>query len=87
VSLLAAWLLTYTLLLLGRAKVPDVFLHGHETLFVTPLVCLAAGQALAVLADRGRAGRAAAVMVGAALAVQGFMWQWRALGEQLGNAR
>jgi hypothetical protein len=87
VSLLAAWLVTYLLLLLGRAKVPDVFLHGHETLFLTPLVCLAAGQALAALAARGRAGRAAAVVVGAALAVQGFAWQWRALAEQLGNAR
>jgi hypothetical protein len=87
VSLLAAWLATYLLLLLGRAKVPDVFLHGHETLFVTPLVCLAAGEALAALAARGRAGRAAAVIVGAALAVQGLVWQWRALAEQLGNAR
>ena len=86
-SLLAAWFLTYVLLLLGRARVPDVFLHGHETLFVTPLVCLASGQALAALASHGRAGRAAALVVGAALAVQGLAWQWRALAEQLGNAR
>jgi len=86
-SLLAAWLLTYLLLLLGRAKVPDVFLHGHETLFVTPLVCLAAGQALASLAARGRAAGGAALALAAALAVQGFVWQWRALAEQLGNAR
>ena len=86
-SLLAAWLLTYLLLLLGRAKVPDVFLHGHETLFFTPLVCLASGQALAGLAARGRAGRAAALVVGSALAVQGFVWQWRALADQLANAR
>jgi hypothetical protein len=86
-SLLAAWLATYVLLLLGRAKVPDVFLHGHETLLVTPLVCLASGEALAVLAARGRAGRAAALVLGAALAVQGFAWQWRALADQLANAR
>ena len=86
-SLLAAWLLTYLLLLLGRAKVPDVFLHGHETLFVTPLVCLAAGQALASLAARGRAARAAAFLLGAALVVQGLVWQWRALADQLANAR
>jgi hypothetical protein len=86
-SLLAAWVLTYFLLLLGRAKVPDVFLHGHETLFFTPLVCLAAGQVLATLAARGTAGRAAAFVVGAALAAQGLVWQWRALADQLGNAR
>ncbi|PYQ02854.1 MAG: hypothetical protein DMF82_14840 [Acidobacteria bacterium] len=86
-SVLAAWLVTYLLLLLGRAKMPDVFLHGHETLFVTPLVCLASGEALAVLAARGRAGRMAAVVLGAALVVQGFAWQWRALADQLGNAR
>lgn len=86
-TLLAAWLLTYALLLLGRAKVPDVFLHGHETLFVTPLVCLAAGQALASLAARGRAARAGAWVLGAALVVQGLAWQWRALADQLGNAR
>ncbi|HEY2944117.1 MAG TPA: hypothetical protein VGN09_16910 [Vicinamibacteria bacterium] len=86
-SLLAAWLLTYVLLLLGRAKVPDVFLHGHETLFVTPLVCLAAGQALATLAARGRAGRVGALALEAALALQGLAWQWRALSDQLGNAR
>ena len=85
--MLAAWLVTYLLLLLGRAKMPDVFLHGHETLFVTPLVCLASGEALAVLAARGRAGRMAAVVLGAALVVQGFAWQWRALADQLGNAR
>ena len=86
-SLLAAWLLTYVLLLLGRAKVPDVFLHGHETLFVTPLVCIAVGQALATLAARGGAGRMGAVVLGAALALQGFAWQWGALADQLGNAR
>jgi hypothetical protein len=86
-SLLAAWPLTYLLLLLGRAKAPDVFLHGHETLFVTPLVCLAAGQALASLAARGRAALAATLVLAGALAAQGFVWQWRALAEQLGNAR
>ena len=86
-SLLAAWLATYALLLLGRAKVPDVFLHGHETLFVTPLVCLAAGEALSGLAARGRAARAAALVAGAALAGQGVAAQWRAIAEQLGNAR
>ena len=86
-SLLAAWLLTYLLLLLGRARVPDVFLHGHETLFVTPLVCLAAGQALATLASYGRAARGGAFVLGSLLALQGFAWQWRALADQLGNAR
>jgi hypothetical protein len=81
-----AWTATYALLLLGRAKVPDVFLHGHETLLITPLVCLAAGEALAAL-WRGSGGRrAAAAALLAFLVLQGLAWQWRALADQLGNA-
>ena len=85
--LLVAWVLAYALLLLGRARMPDVFLHGHETLFLTPLVCLAAGQALAVLARGPRWRQAAAAVLLAALALQGFAGQWKALAAQLGNAR
>ncbi len=86
------WLLmgglgAYFLLLLGRAKVPDVFLHGHETLLVTPLVCLAAGHALATLARRSRAGWWAALALVAVLAVQGAHGQWDAMAAQLENAR
>jgi hypothetical protein len=84
--IVAAWIVTYAALLLGRAKAPDVFLHGHETLLVTPLVCLAAGEALAALARRGGWRRAAAFVLLAALVVQGLAWQWRALADQLGNA-
>jgi hypothetical protein len=82
-----AWVLAYALLLLGRARVPDVFLHGHETLFVTPLVCLATGELLARLWARGTGGRVAAGAALAFLAVQGLSWQWAALAAQLGNAR
>jgi hypothetical protein len=85
--LVAAWLLTYGLLLLGRARVPDLFLHGHETLLVTPLVCLASGETLAALGRRGGVRRAAAIVLLLVLAVQGLAWQWRALADQLGNAR
>jgi hypothetical protein len=85
--LLAGWLLAYAALLLGRAKVPDVFLHGHETLLLTPLVCLAAGHALARLAARSAVERGVAVAAALGLAVQGLVWQWRALWDQLGNAR
>jgi hypothetical protein len=84
--IVAAWLATYAALLFGRAKAPDVFLHGHETLLVTPLVCLAAGEALAALARGGGWRRAAAFVLLAALAAQGLAWQWRALADQLGNA-
>jgi hypothetical protein len=85
--IVAAWLLTYAALLFGRAKVPDLFLHGHETLLVTPLVCLASGEALAALARRGGARRAVAAVLLVALAVQGAAWQWRAIADQLQNAR
>jgi hypothetical protein len=84
---LFAWLLAYALLLLGRARIPDVFLHGHETLYVTPLVCLAAGELLARAWAAGGLRRAGAAAALAFLAVQGFAWQWAALALQLGNAR
>jgi hypothetical protein len=83
--LIVAWLATYALLLVGRARVPDVFLHGHETLLITPLVCLAAGEAVAVYARGG--GRARGVLAMSVLAVEGLLWQWRAIAEQLGNAQ
>ncbi|HEY8147466.1 MAG TPA: hypothetical protein VIK51_00940 [Vicinamibacteria bacterium] len=85
--LLVGWLGAYLLLLAGRAKAPDVFLHGHETLLVTPLVCLAAGVAVACLARLSRAAWWTAVALLAALAAQGALGQWRAIAEQLGNAR
>jgi hypothetical protein len=69
-----------------RAKVPDVFRYGHETLLVTPLVCLASGEALSVLASRGGWRRLVAAGLLVFLAGQGFLWQWRALDLQLGNA-
>ena len=74
-------------LLFGRAKVPDVFTHGHETLFVTPLVCLLAGEALVALWRRDLRTRAVAAALLALLAVQGLVAQWRFLADQLGNAR
>jgi hypothetical protein len=85
-AVVLAWLLSYGLLLLGRAKVPDVFLHGHETTFVTPLVCLAAGEALAVLWRSGRAGRGAAATLLGLLTLLGLHAQWQAVAAQLGNA-
>jgi hypothetical protein len=85
--LLWAWLAAFGLLLLGRAKVPDVFLHGHETLLVTPLVCLATGESLSTLARRSRAGWWIAAAVVALLAVQGAHGQWAAVADQLQNAR
>ena len=84
--LILGWLGAYALLLFGRAWVPDVFLHGHETLLVTPLVCLAAGEALQALARRSRAGWWAAAALVGLLAVQGAHGQWEALAAQLGNA-
>jgi hypothetical protein len=83
---LMAWVLAYALLLLGRARVPDVFLHGHETLFVTPLVCLAAGEAIAWVYRKGLPGRVAAAAALLFLAVQGLLGQWWAVAAQLGNA-
>jgi hypothetical protein len=85
--LLLAWSATYLLLLLGRAKVPDIFLHGHETLLITPLVCLLAGEALSRLRAASGWGRLLACACLAGLALQGLTLQWRAIAEQLENAR
>jgi hypothetical protein len=85
-SLVLAWAATYAVLLLGRAKVPDVFLHGHDTLLATPLVCLLAGVAVAWLWSKGSWPRVSAVLLLLVLAVQGFLSQWNALAAQLGNA-
>lgn len=85
--LLWAWLAAYLLLLLGRARVPDVFLHGHETLLVTPLVCLAAGEALSALGRRSRTSWWAAAALVTALALQGAYGQRSAVADQLENAR
>jgi hypothetical protein len=85
-SLVLAWSATYALLLLGRAKVPDIFLHGHETLFATPLVCFLAGVAVAWLWSKGSLWRVAAALLLVALAVQGVTAQWASLAAQLRNA-
>jgi hypothetical protein len=84
--LVLAWLATYLLLLLLRAKVPDVFRYGHETLLVAPLVCLAAAEGLAILGKEGGARRVLAPLLLAALALEGAVLQWRAIADQLGNA-
>jgi hypothetical protein len=72
---IAAWGVTYVLLLLGRAKLPFVFQHPHDALFVTPLVCLAAGEPITLLFRAGgwRRGLAAALL--AVLAVHGLLVQ------------
>jgi hypothetical protein len=85
-GLLLAWLATYFLLLVLRAKLPDVFRYGHETLWVTPLVCLASGEALSRLVSGGPLRRGLAAALLAFLAFQGLHGQWDALTDQLGNA-
>lgn len=81
-----AWGLAFLGLILLRAKIPDVFRYGHETLFLTPLVALLAGSALILAWRRGGAFRWAAVAAGVALSIQSFGRQWAAIADQLGNA-
>jgi hypothetical protein len=81
-----AWTATYLALLLGRSVVPDVFLHGHETLFATPLVAVAVSTVLVHVAQGGRAGRVAAALGYAAVAYWGLTRQAWAVAEQLRNA-
>ncbi len=85
-AFLAAWIGSYVLLLLGRAKLPLFFQHPHEALFVAPLVCLGAGQVVAELLARGGWLRALGAALLALLAGVGLQAQWQAFVRQLGNA-
>jgi hypothetical protein len=73
--LIAAWGATYVLLLLGRARLPFVFQHPHDALFVTPLVCLAAGEPITLLFRAGGWKRGLAAVLIAVLALQGIAQQ------------
>lgn len=85
-ALLAAWVATFLLLVLGRARFPLVFQHPHDVLFIAPLLCLAAGEAVSKLLSYGGWMRALAVVLLVALALQGLAMQWAAFSIQLGNA-
>ena len=82
-----AWALAYLVLIALRARIPDVFRYGHETLFVTPLVALLAGSALVLGFRRGGVWRAAALVFGTLLSAFSLWQQWAAIVEQSGNAR
>jgi len=85
-ALLAAWVATFLILVLGRARFPLVFQHPHDVLFLTPLVCLAAGETVSKLFSQGGWMRALGVVVLVALALQGLAMQWQVFSIQLGNA-
>ena len=85
-AFLLAWGLTYVVLLFGRAHLPFVFQHPHEGLFVTPLVCLAAGESVAMLGRAGAARKVLAVLLFAALALQGLYAQWAEWSRHLDRA-
>lgn len=79
----AAWLATYVVLLWLRAKAPDLFRYAHEPLFLTPLVCVAAGEGLGRLWSGRPLFRVAAAAALAWLAATGLHDQWLALAAQL----
>lgn len=85
-KLVQAWLLTYLALIFLRARIPDIFRYGHETLFFTPLVAILAGSALIAGWRRGGVWRLLSIAAGAALASVSFRQQWVALSAQLANA-
>ncbi len=81
-----AWGIAYLVLILLRARIPDVFRYGHETLFLTPLIALLAGTALVLAGRRGGAWRNGALAAGLALLAASLWQQWLAISGQLGNA-
>lgn len=84
---LGAWALSYVALLFGRARFPDIFGHAHDALFVAPLFCLVAGDALARLAQGGAWRRWLAAAALLAIAAQGLSVQWNSFLEQFGYAQ
>ncbi len=81
-----AVIVTYLALIFLRAKIPDVFRYGHETLFLTPLVAMLAGAALIFGWSRGGRVRWASLAAGLALGLVSFWRQWLAVAEQMANA-
>lgn len=81
-AMLGGWALVGGLLLVARSLAP-VMRFGHEELWLAPLLCLAAAEAVAWSWSRGPWGRASAVLVGLALATEGAWLQWRALTARL----
>lgn len=86
-KVIRAWGIAYLILILLRARIPDVFRYGHETLFLTPLMALLAGTALVVSYRRQGKWRMGAIIAGAALLTSSLWEQWRSISDQLGNAR
>ncbi|HWX23860.1 MAG TPA: hypothetical protein VN083_02410 [Vicinamibacteria bacterium] len=84
-GLLLPWMLTYVLLLFLRAHVPDVFRWVHDTLFVTPALCLASGVAIAFLFQAGGLKRLLAVGLLVAFGLQGLVLQWLAVSDEFGR--
>ena len=82
-----AWGIGYLVLILLRAKIPDVFRYGHETLFFTPLVAIFAGAGLTCLWRLGKGSRLATGAAAFVLVMWSFRMQFLAVSEQLGNAR
>lgn len=83
-GLLLPWALSYILLLLFRAEVPMVFRWVHDTLFVTPLLCLASGVVVSWLWEGGRLRRGLAVALLLALGVQGTILSWLSISAEYG---
>ena len=83
---LQAWVVTYLALIFLRAKIPDVFRYGHETLFLTPLVALLAAACFILVWRRGGRERFAAALLGLGVAVALLAMQRDAVVEQFKNA-
>jgi hypothetical protein len=82
-----ASLLALGLVAVVRLSVPVVFGHVHLALFLTPLLCLAAGAGLDLIASLGARGRTAAWGLLVFALGQGVLLQARLLVDQLGRAR
>jgi hypothetical protein len=85
-AIVLAWVLSYLVLILLRAKIPDVFRYGHETLFVAPLIALLAASSLVDLGERGGLMRVAAWLAGLGLLAVSIGEQVVAFAGQFGNA-
>jgi hypothetical protein len=79
------WLAAYALALLLRAKLPGIFRYAHEALFVAPLVCWAAGEALAVGWGERMWRRVVTVLLVVVILLAGLLAQHQAFAARLGR--
>lgn len=85
-AFLQSWGLAFLALIFLRARIPDVFRYGHETLFLAPLIAILAGSTVLGLVGRSGTLRALGWLTAGAMVAVSLREQGLAFAEQFSNA-